>query len=138
VATAQRPRPAPLPDELTAPFWDGAREGRLVIQCCSDCGRYIHTPKFLCPDCLSDALIYEAVSGEGSVYSFTIAEHTYHPGIPAPYVLATIELVEQDGLRVLSNVIDSPMDEVHIGMPVSVSFNEVAPGLVLPQFVPRR
>jgi uncharacterized protein len=127
-------RPLPVPDELTQFFWDGTREGRLVIQQCSDCGMYVHLPKLLCPFCLSSSLTHSEVSGSGTLYSFTQAEHVYHPGIPTPYILALVELDEQANLRMVSNITDSELEELSIGQRLQVWFREITPEIFLPQF----
>jgi uncharacterized protein len=127
-------RPLPIPDHLTQSFWNGARDHHLVLQQCTDCEKFIHVPKIMCPFCLSTALTYTEVSGRGTIYSFTLAEHMYHPALPTPYILATVELEEQDGLRMVSNITDCEYEDLAIGLALQVWFSEVAPGVVLPQF----
>jgi uncharacterized OB-fold protein len=126
--------PLPIPDKLTQFFWDGTREGRLLIQRCSSCGMYVHLPKVLCPFCLSSALTHSEVAGRGTLYSFTQAEHMYHPGIPTPYILALVELDEQLGLRMLSKITDCELEELSIGQRLEVWFSEITPEVVLPLF----
>jgi uncharacterized OB-fold protein len=138
VAVATIGYPTPLPDELTQGFWDAIAARHLAIQRCKQCGKYVHTPKAVCPFCLSLELYYDDVSGRGTLYSYGIAVHLYHPALAsrAPYVLAIVELDDQPGLRMLSNVIDCPEDELQIGMSLEVVFEQVAPGLILPLFRP--
>ena len=128
--------PTPKPDDLTQGFWDAIAARRLVIQRCQDCGKFVHTPKAVCPFCLSSDLAYEDVSGQGSLYSYGIAVHAYHPALAArtPYVLALVELDEQPDLRMLSNVVSCPENELEIGMRLAVTFEDVAPGVTLPLF----
>ena len=71
-------RPSPTPDSLTQPFWEAADSGRLVIQRCSQCRRYFHPPRALCPGCLTDDLAFEAVSGRDTVYSYTVTHAARH------------------------------------------------------------
>ncbi len=131
------PKPAPSPTEATRFFWDAAREHRLVVQRCAECGLYIHWPRPLCPRCQSDHLDAAPVSGKGKVYTFTVVHHMFHPGFAddMPYSLALVELDEQPGLRILANVVACENDDLRIGMPVEVTFEE-RDGLTVPQFRP--
>ena len=67
-----RPKPVPVADELSKAFWNGAREGKLVIQRCADCNYYNHPPRPFCDACLSQRLEFQTVSGQGTIYSFTV------------------------------------------------------------------
>ncbi|MDX3901437.1 MAG: OB-fold domain-containing protein [Sphingobium sp.] len=116
----ERKLPALTPEN--AAFWQGGKAGRLMIHCCRDCSRWFHPPAPVCPRCGSRAVGPEPVSGKGSVYSFTINRQAWDASIKEPYVVAIIELVEQRGLRFVSNVVDCPPEAVHIDMPVSVTF----------------
>ncbi len=128
----------PMPTPLTEFFWEAARRRRLMILRCRCCERYIHYPRPICPGCLSDDLAPAPVSGRAALYSYTITMQAWHPFWTdrLPYVLATVELIEQEGLRMLSNVIDCDHDRLRIGMPLEVTFRDVAPGLTLPLFSP--
>lgn len=129
------PKPAPPQNEITRFFWDAAREHKLVIQRCDECGRYIHWPQVRCPRCQSDRLSASEVSGRGTVYSFCIVHHVFHPAFESPYNLAIVELEEQPDLRMLTNVLDCPNDALYVGMPVEVTFED-RDGYALPQFRP--
>ncbi len=131
------PKPAPTPNEITKPFWDAAREHKLAIQRCEACKLYIHWPQVRCPRCQSERLSFAEVSGKGAVYSFCIVHHVFHPGFAddVPYSLALIELAEQAGLRVVANIVDCPHDDLTVGMPVEVTFED-RDGYTLPQFRP--
>ena len=129
-------RPMPVPDELSRFFWDGVKAHRLLIQRCVDCGKYIHWPRPICRFCLSSNLEPQQVSGKGTLWSYTVMMYPYHPGFEIPYTLASIELVEQQGLKLVSNVIDCPEPKLRVGMPLEVVFSEVSPGLTLPLFRP--
>jgi uncharacterized protein len=132
--TIEPPRPAP--DALTQPFWDGVTEGRLLIQRCNSCGHYIHYPRPVCRFCRSTDLAWSEVSGRGTIYSYTVTVQPFHPfwADRTPYVVATIELAEQAHLHFLSNIVDVEESEISVGMPVAVTFQEIAPGLTLPLF----
>ena len=98
----------PVPSEVTQFFWDGVARGELRIQRCRPCGHYLHTPKIICRFCGSQDLTDEQVSGRATLYSWTIAEQPFHPFYvdKVPYVIATVELVEQPRLMFLSQVVD--------------------------------
>jgi uncharacterized OB-fold protein len=89
---------------------------------CTSCGYYLHPPSPRCPKCLSDAIEPQAVSGRGSVYTFTINRRAWVPGLEVPFVLAIVELDEQSDLRLMTNIVDCTPEEVEIGMPVEVTF----------------
>jgi uncharacterized OB-fold protein len=78
---------------------------------------------------------FDPVSGEGTVYTFTINRYQWYPNMPPPYVLAEIELVEQEGLKIVSNVVDVDISDVKIGMPVSVKFERAGESYI-PVFAP--
>jgi uncharacterized OB-fold protein len=118
----------------TAFFWEALKEGRLVVQKCSACGRLRHPPGPMCPQCHSLSWAERECSGLGEVYSFVMPQHPQYPWCDYPYVVALIELVE--GIRIVSNVCGVLPEEVNIGMPVQVSFAEFDDGLVLHQFLP--
>jgi uncharacterized OB-fold protein len=132
--------PLPLTDALTEPFWAGARDGKLVIQRCRRCGLYIHLPRPVCRRCQSMELSHEEVSGRGTVYSFTETHKAFHPFFVdrVPYLVAVIDLEEQPGLRLLSNLVEIAEPDVRFGMPVTVAFEQLGPELTIPVFAPAR
>jgi uncharacterized protein len=107
--------------EVNRAFWTGGREGCLLIQRCVACGRWVHPPRAACPAC-GGAVAAEPVSGDGTVYSFTVDHYRFNPGVPVPYVVALVELVEQQDLRLPTNIVDCDPPVVRIGMPVHVAF----------------
>src|SRR6218665_829407 len=127
-------RPLPVPDVLDAPFWAAAQAGRLVIQRCTNCGRYEWTPQFACSSCLPETLAGAQVSGRGRVYASTIVGAMQVAGMPAPYVVAIVRLDE--GIDMLTNIIGIDPEDVHIGQPVEVSFVQERDGISLPCFRP--
>lgn len=130
--------PMPAPDELTQFFWDALKERKLMIQRCQECGHYIHWPRPLCRFCLSSELAPEEVSGRATLYSWTIATQPFHPYFvdKVPYTLATVELVEEKNLKLVSHLIECPEDEIKVDMPLEVVFQEITPELTLPLFKP--
>jgi uncharacterized OB-fold protein len=123
-------------DALTAFFWEGAREHKLLIQRCQQCGYYTHPPRDVCRNCLSTELAPSQVSGKGRLYSYTVAHQAFHPAFVdrVPYIVATITLDEQPGLQVLSNVVGCDEDELTMDMPVEVTFEKMDADVVLPMF----
>ena len=139
----------PLPDLERVPdyeqgFWEASRNRELRIQQCTDCGLFRHLPTPMCPECSSLDYNWTRVSGRGFVYSFVIVRHPVHPAIhekeQTPYNICMIELAEQDGLRICSNVLHVAPDDISIDMPVQVAFFPAAddPEVVLPVFIPGR
>jgi uncharacterized OB-fold protein len=128
--------PIPEQDDSTAFFWEGARNSQLLMLRCDACGRHIHPPRPVCRHCLSGALSPAVMSGRGSVYSFTVARQAFHPWFAdrLPYVIAVIELIEEPGLRMVSNVVGCEIEAINIGADVEVVFEPIAPNVTLPLF----
>lgn len=126
----------PRPDELTAPYFEAAAEGRLAIQRCSGCGRLHHTPVVSCPGCHGDAFEWPSMSGRGTLFTYTVVQHSVHPVTVGaiPYIIALVEL--EEGPRVLANLRDVAPEDAHIGLPVEVFFEELDEETKLPQFRP--
>jgi uncharacterized OB-fold protein len=126
------------PDVWTKPFWDAAREHRLVAQRCTSCGTFRMPPTAICWNCHSREMEYADLPGTGTVYTFTVARHALIPEVRAalPYVIATIALDGAPGARLISNVIGVDPDAVRIGMPVEVVFDDISPEQTMPRFRP--
>jgi hypothetical protein len=114
-------RVQPALDDDNRFFWTSGQDGRLRLLRCGSCGYYLHPPLPRCPECGSRELAAEAVSGRGEVFSYTV-NHQSWDGDPEPYVIVLVALPEQAGLRLTSNLVDCPADEVRIGLPVRVVF----------------
>jgi uncharacterized OB-fold protein len=86
---------------LTQPYWAAAREGQLVLQCCAACAVVRHYPRLLCDRCYASAVNWIPASGKGTVHSWTVAHHAFHPAFAAdlPYTLVTVDL--EEGVRAL-------------------------------------
>ena len=126
--TGQEAAFAVLPEltEANRHFWQGGRQGRLVLLRCGDCGYWLHPPIPRCPRDGSKNLAPEAVSGRGTVASYTVNHHQWLPGFEPPYVVALVELVEQEGLRLTTDLVNCDLDAAAIGLAVRVVFRHVA------------
>ena len=133
----ERPQTRPLPEitQDNAHFWTGGRDGTLKILRCGDCGYYIHPPWPRCSRCLSSNVAPAPVSGRGTVDSFTVNHHPWLPQFPPPYVLALVSLDEQADVRIATNLINVELNDLVIGMPVEVSFEQWQ-DVYLPLFQP--
>ncbi len=119
----------------------GWLEQRLLVQRCDDCLCFHHPPKPVCPRCWSQALTPTAVSGRGVVHlAILLHQGPPAPGVDyakAPHPVVTVELEEQEGLRFTSTVVDCPLDEIRIGLPVQLAWIDRL-GVPFPAFRPRR
>jgi uncharacterized OB-fold protein len=118
------PRKLPQITNDTSAFWQGGEAGRLMIHRCGACQRFFHPPAPICPSCGSLDVAPQATSGRGRIATYTINHQAWKPELAAPYVVAIVELDDQPGLRLLSNVVGLPPDQVRIGMPVQVTFEQ--------------
>jgi uncharacterized OB-fold protein len=135
---AERPfRVLPRVDERNEHFWRGGEHGELRFLRCGPCGTWIHPPSPVCPACLSKEVAPAAVSGRAVVHAYTVNHQPWIPGFDPPYVVAIVELPEQEGLRLTTNLVDCSPEEVRIGMPVEVTF-EAYEDVWLPLFRPVR
>ena len=120
-------------------FWTGGVDGRLHVPYCAPCARWVLPPEPDCPGC-GATLVAREVSGDGTVFTYTVNQHPFNPAVPPPNVIAIIELAEQKDLRLAANIVDCEPDSVNIGMPVEVRFErrETADGTAfVPVFAPR-
>jgi uncharacterized OB-fold protein len=126
-------RPVPATTDRTEGFWKGGEHGELRIARCQTCGWWLHPPLPLCRQCHGRDIQWEKTSGRGTVWSFTINRYKWAAGMEPPYVIAEVELDEQDGLRVLTSLVDC--DEVEVGMKVGVRFERTG-DVWVPVFAP--
>jgi uncharacterized protein len=133
------PKPRPQPDELTSPYWEAAADHRLCIMQCAECATFRHPPSIACPACASAAVAWTELSGLGVVYSFIIDRRNMVPGFDGPYVVALVTPEETDeSVRLVGNIIGCAIEDVSIGMPVQVMYEDLEGGTALPQFTPRQ
>ena len=129
-------RPVPAPDDVSGFFWEAAAEHRLVLQRCRSCRKLQYPPEICCVHCQSDEFDLAELTGTGVLYSYAVVERALHAGFvdKLPYVVAFVELDEQPGLRILTNLVDVPPGtDLSCGMPVEVTFEERG-AVTLPQF----
>ncbi len=127
-------KPLPKPSPTSRPFWEAAKKHELRLQKCGACGKFIYYPRDRCPNCFSDNLSWQQVSGRGTLYSYTtVYRASTRSFADAPYVLAIVELDE--GPRMTTNIV-APPDKLKVGMPVTVYFDDVTPTHTLVKFKP--
>jgi uncharacterized OB-fold protein len=133
---AQYKKPLPQPTPVSKPFWDAAKRHELQIQHCSKCGSHVFYPREVCPECLAPDLAWVKVSGKGTLYSYTIAQAPTHHSFAedVPYVIAIVELAE--GPHVTTNITGCTPEQLKVGMPVVVAFDDVTPETTLVKFRP--
>jgi uncharacterized OB-fold protein len=118
------PAPAPAPDGLDKPFWEGLRAERLLLQRCNDCDRWQWGPEWCCHRCRSFDLRYEETPAEGVIYSHERIWHPVHPALTdqGPYIVVLVELPHADQVRMVGNLIGDPQQTLTIGAPVEGAF----------------
>ncbi len=128
-------KPLPEPTVDTEPYWQGLREGKLRLQSCAACGKVRHYPRPVCPHCYSMEVRWIDAKGTGTVHTWTIAHHAFHPGFKGelPYVLVTVDLAE--GVRMQAQLRAKDASGLRLGLPVKIAFEAATKDLVLPVFV---
>jgi uncharacterized OB-fold protein len=116
-------RLVPPLDEDNREFWTGGESGALRLPFCAACDRWVFPPSRRCDSCGGSAE-YRSLSGRGRVFTYTVNQHPFNPDVPLPYVIAIVELVEQDGLRFTTNVVNCPPETLAIDLPVRVTFEQ--------------
>ena len=116
-------------------FWRGGARGELTFLRCASCRTFVHPPSPVCPECLGRDLAPEATSGRATVASFTINHQKWNPTVEVPYVVALVEIDEDPRIRLMTNIVGCPPDDVLIGMRVRVRFLE-KDDVFLPLFEP--
>jgi len=130
--------PPPMADTTTLPWWEAAAEHKLVVQRCTACEHTRHPPAPVCPECRSDESDWRELSGRGEVYTYTIVHRPIAADQALPYVIAVIALQDSGGLRMISNLVDVDPDDLEIGMPVELVWEDMSADLAIPRFRPAR
>jgi len=131
--TVQSLRPVPVPDEASAPFFEGGARGELMVQRCASCGAFMWPVKPRCVECFSGEVEWTPARGRAELYSFVVV-HQRYPGFEEPYVVATVETPE--GVRFNTSIVRSDADALTIGMQLTVVFEPVSDVVVVPKFAP--
>ena len=134
VAPGPTVRVLPRLDDTNRFFWTSGEDGRLRFLRCGACRHYVHPPVPRCPYCLDGPLAPEAVSGRGTVHSFTVNVQQWIPGSD-PYVIGLVTIAEQHDVRLTTNLVQCAIEDIHVGMEVDVTF-ELADDVWLPLFRP--
>lgn len=119
------PKQSPIAEELDKPFWDALNEDRFVIQNCTSCDRLQHPPGPACAACgKGDSLEWKPVPGRGTIYSYGVVYDSPVATLQAdqPYNCAVIALESDPGIKMLSHLPGTPLDEVPIGAPVRIVY----------------
>ncbi|MBI2370786.1 MAG: OB-fold domain-containing protein [Deltaproteobacteria bacterium] len=126
----------PVLDPDSKPFWESCRRHEMALQRCAACGQFRFPPRVTCPHCLSEEYTWTPVRGRGTVYTFVTFHHVYHKAWAdkAPYNVSMIEL--EEGPRLWSNVVGIAPEEVTVGMPVEIFYEDVTDEVALPKFRP--
>ena len=121
---------APLPNAENKPYFDAAAEGRLLIKRCAACGEFHFHPRALCPHCFSDRTEWVESCGRGTIYTYSVSRRVG----PVPFAIAYVTL--EEGVSMLTNIVDCDLDSIRIGQPVRVVFKSTEGGPPVPMFAP--
>jgi hypothetical protein len=131
-------RRADLPtiEDDTRPFWDAAKERQFLIRRCRACGKAHHYPRPFCPHCWSDDVEWAVASGRATLYTWSVVYANDLPPFSerVPYVAAVVDL--EEGLRVMTNVVDCDPSELQIGMALTVEYRTLTDEIDVPVFRP--
>jgi uncharacterized protein len=133
-AAPTRPDPVFTPDAIF--FWEGAARGELLGQRCADCKKIVFPPRPMCPACHSIKRETVKLSGRGTVASWVIPRHPHPIGFAESPIVALIEL--EEGIRLVSNVVDITQQQMHGGIAVEVRFAPTRGGKAVPVFAPAK
>ena len=122
-------------DPLTEQFWKAAERRELAFQRCSDCKAFRHPPAPLCSKCHSFNWEFAPVAGRGTIFTFVVVHHPLMPSLTehVPYNVSVVEFPDAPEVRFITNVVGTPLEEICVGMPVEVIFEELGEGRVVPR-----
>ena len=130
LASKERRIPPPSVNAENKAFFDAASRGKLLIKKCSTCGEVHHYPRAHCPFCFSSKTEWLDATGTGTIYAYSVLRR----GVPEPYCIAYVTL--EEGVSMLTNIVDCDLDGVKIGMKVKVVFKPTDGGPPVPMFTP--
>jgi uncharacterized OB-fold protein len=128
-------KPVPEVQPWSTRFWEGTKQGKLLIQVCKDCKAKIFYPRKYCPECWSGNLDWIEASGKAKIYTFSTAYSMVEPKFmdELPYTIAYVDL--EEGIRMMTRIVECKPEDIKIGMEVEVVFVERS-GFALPYFRP--
>ena len=130
-------KPVPRGEDYNGEFYNFCKQHELRFQCCADCHTWRHMPRESCRNCGSFEWTWERSKGQGKIFSWSVIHRALHPGFAddLPYAVVLVELDE--GVRLVSHVVDLAIADLEIGLPVEVVFEDVTPETTLHKFRPR-
>jgi uncharacterized OB-fold protein len=131
VLTFPKDRPRPQQSEVAKPFWDAARDKKLMRPVCTN-GHNFFPPQFACPHCLTETWEWKQSTGQGAIYSYTIVHRSPAPGFDVPFALAVVDL--EEGWSMLANIVNAKPGDVASGRKVRVAWMVAEDGFTLPAF----
>jgi uncharacterized protein len=128
-------KPVPETQPWSMKFWEGTKNGKLLIQFCNDCGSKIFYPRKFCPECWSGSLDWKEASGKAKIYTFSTAFSMVEPKFmdELPYTIAYVDL--EEGVRMMTRIVECKPEDIRFDMEVEVVFHE-REGFFLPYFRP--
>lgn len=117
-------RPLPRLDSVNRDFWTGGAENELRILRCQDCTAFIHPPRPVCRNCLSENVASEVVAGTGTIDTYTVNYQKWRPDLEVPFVIARVALDGAPGVIVTTNIVGCSADDVDVGQRVRVTFEQ--------------
>jgi uncharacterized OB-fold protein len=125
-------KPAPVLDDLSRPYWEGAREGKLLLQRCVSCRRHQFYARPFCLSCKHSELEWVEATGKSTLHTFSVVHQTADRAFAeeVPYVFAVVELSE--GPRLTVDVVDTPVERLRCGLPVRIVFTDLGGDVVVP------
>ena len=128
-------RTVPILQERNRGFWTSGADGVLRMQRCQHCRHWSYPPNAACPKCRRRDLGWEATTGRATLYSYTLNYKAWNPDVPVPYIVAMVELPEQVGLRMTTNIVNCATGDLVIDMPLRVTFEQQGE-IFIPLFEP--
>lgn len=120
-------RPVPTPDRDSRPWWEALARHELALQRCDACAAWRWPARAICGRCASFDATWTPVTGRATVASWIVNHHTFSAAFESPYAVVTVRLDEQPDLLLVGSW-SAPIDDLAIGAPVEVVFDDVVPG----------
>jgi uncharacterized OB-fold protein len=131
------PKPSPIPDAVSKPFWDACNERRLIVQTCTKCNRMQYPPEKTCLACgASEDFGWREVAGRGKIHGYCVMHDSRVRLLQErqPFNIAVIELEENPEIKFFSHLPGTPPDQVPVGAAVNVEFEETVTGQLVPEW----